>query len=208
METGSTKQRILEEALGLFSLKGFDAVSVEQIAAAVGIKAPSLYKHYKSKQAIFDAIFVQMQHRYDAQAAAMELHLSNAGCDGEQFAGIAAADLTRRVQALVRFSLHDEFVSRFRRLMTLEQFRTPELAALYTQRYVTRILSYHEELFRGLIARGELRGADPRAMAWQYVSPVLVLLSICDRQPEWEDAAMKELEAHVRQFQAVYEGGK
>ena len=51
-----TKQRILLEALRLFSRKGYDAVSVEQIADAVGVKAPSLYKHYKSKQDIFDVM--------------------------------------------------------------------------------------------------------------------------------------------------------
>ena len=49
-----TKQRVLPEALRLFSQRGHDAVSVEQIADAVGVKAPSLYKHYKSKQDIFD----------------------------------------------------------------------------------------------------------------------------------------------------------
>ena len=41
-----TKERILEEALSLFSKKGFKAVTVEEIAQKVGIKAPSLYKHY------------------------------------------------------------------------------------------------------------------------------------------------------------------
>ena len=50
MDTENTRQRILTEALSLFSKKGYEAVSVEQIAKAVGIKAPSLYKHYKSKQ--------------------------------------------------------------------------------------------------------------------------------------------------------------
>lgn len=48
-----TKQRILDEALRLFSQSGYDAVSVERIASAVGIKVPSLYKHFKSKQEIF-----------------------------------------------------------------------------------------------------------------------------------------------------------
>ena len=38
-----TKHKILLEALRLFSKRGYDAVSVEQIASAVGIKAPSLY---------------------------------------------------------------------------------------------------------------------------------------------------------------------
>mgnify|MGYP003169379646 CR=1 FL=1 len=51
-----TKQRILEKSLELFSTKGYDAVSVGEIAKAVGIKAPSLYNHFPSKQAIFDAI--------------------------------------------------------------------------------------------------------------------------------------------------------
>ena len=62
----STKQRILQEALRLFSQKGYDAVSVEQIADAVGIKAPSLYKHYKGKQDIFDAILTETAQRYAA----------------------------------------------------------------------------------------------------------------------------------------------
>ena len=51
-----TKQRILEKSLELFSTKGYDAVSVGEIAKAVGIKAPSLYNHFPSKQAIFGAI--------------------------------------------------------------------------------------------------------------------------------------------------------
>ena len=50
-----TKEKILKEALTLFSGKGYSAVYVGDIADAVGIKAPSLYKHYKSKQAIFDS---------------------------------------------------------------------------------------------------------------------------------------------------------
>lgn len=67
MDKENTKQRILAEALNLFSKNGYQAVSVEQIAKVVGIKAPSLYKHYNSKQDIFDAIFAEMQKCYDAQ---------------------------------------------------------------------------------------------------------------------------------------------
>lgn len=52
----TTKDRVLQEALNLFSQYGYEAVSVERIAAAVGIKAPSLYAHFKSKQVLFDAM--------------------------------------------------------------------------------------------------------------------------------------------------------
>ena len=48
----TTRDRILEEALRLFSEKGYDGTSVESIAEAVGIKAPSLYKHFKGKEDI------------------------------------------------------------------------------------------------------------------------------------------------------------
>ena len=70
-----TKQRILLEALRLFSQKGYDAVSVEQIADAVGIRAPSLYKHYKGKQDIFDAIFEETAKRYGEFTDSISVHL-------------------------------------------------------------------------------------------------------------------------------------
>ncbi len=199
----TTKERILHEALVLFSRQGYDAVGVEQIAAAVGIRAPSLYKHYKGKQDIFDAIFAEMQRRYDEQTEQMQIHITDAAADRERFAAIDADSLVKQVLALVSYSLHDEYVSRFRRLMTIEQFRSTELAALYTERYVNRLVGYHEKLFAGLIAVGALRDGDVHSMALQYTCPVLTLLSVCDRQPEAEPQVMAQIEAHVRQFWAV-----
>ncbi len=198
----TTKERILEEALKLFSQHGYEAISVEQIAAAVGIKAPSLYKHYKGKQDIFDAIFAEMKRRYDEQTEKMQLHITNAAEDTDKFASIDAEGLVKELQAVVYYSLHDEYVSRFRQLLTIEQFRSPELAALYTQRYVDRLVGYHEKLFVELISVGAIRDGDVHSMALQYTCPVLILMSVCDRQPEAEPRVMKEIEAHVRQFWA------
>ena len=61
----NTKQKIIENALILFSEKGYEAVTVANIAEAVGIKAPSLYKHFKSKQDIFESILMELQSRYE-----------------------------------------------------------------------------------------------------------------------------------------------
>jgi AcrR family transcriptional regulator len=52
----STKEKILDAALTLFAENGYDGTSVEQIANIVGIKAPSLYKHYKGKEDILNAL--------------------------------------------------------------------------------------------------------------------------------------------------------
>ena len=84
----NTKKRILDEALTLFSEKGYSDVFVADIAKAVGIKAPSLYKHYKSKQDIFEAILDEMRKRYDMQTAQMNFTGSDIGMDAEVFIGI------------------------------------------------------------------------------------------------------------------------
>lgn len=199
-----TKQRILQEALRLFSQRGYDAVSVEQIADAVGIKAPSLYKHYKGKQDIFDAIFEETAKRYDAFTDTISVHLMNSEQDLKTFQTITADVLVQKVQSLVSYSLHDEFVSRFRRMMTIEQFRSPELSALYSQRYVEQIHGYHETLFQRMIAVGVLRNEDPRILAMMYDAPILVILGECDRHPDKEREMMDVLEAHVRLFYRTF----
>ena len=51
-EDMTTKEKILDAALTLFAENGYDGTSVEQIANKVGIKAPSLYKHYKGKEEV------------------------------------------------------------------------------------------------------------------------------------------------------------
>ena len=64
MKQEDTKKKILDKALELFAAQGYDSVSVGEIAQAVGIKAPSLYNHYPSKQAIFDAIVDETAKQY------------------------------------------------------------------------------------------------------------------------------------------------
>ncbi len=199
-----TKHKILLEALRLFSQKGFDAVGVEQIASAVGIKAPSLYKHYRSKQDIFDAIFEETARRYEAFTDTISIHVQNSEQDVVVFEEITADDLVDKVKSLIDYSLHDEYISQFRRMMTIEQFRSPELSELYSKRYVSQIHDYHKGLFTRMIEAGVLAKEDPGVLAMMYDAPILVLLGECDRHPEKEDECMQTLEAHVRLFYKTF----
>ena len=199
-----TKHKILLEALRLFSKRGYDTVSVEQIASAVGIKAPSLYKHYKSKQEIFDAIFEETARRYDAFTDTISVHVTNSEQDVIEFEKITADDLVQKVRSLIEYSLHDEYVCMFRRMMTIEQFRSRELSELYSRRYVNQIHDYHSRLFTKMIADGVLEDEDPVILAMMYDAPILVLLGECDRHPEKEEEYMKTLESHVRLFYKTF----
>ena len=206
MKQEDTRQRILDKALELFAAQGYDSVSVGEIAKAVGIKAPSLYNHFAGKQAIFDAIVEATAAQYEADTDKIDIHVQNAAQDVPVFTEISEEALFEKVRQIFDYSLHNEAISRFRRMMTIEQFRSPELAALYSQRYVDRVLHYHAGLFRDLIAAGKVRAEDPDTLALLYVAPVLTLIGICDRQPEREDECLEKLRSHVglffRTFQA------
>ena len=119
----STREKILLAALRLFSRRGYDAVSVEQIAQAVGIRAPSLYKHFRGKQDIFDAIRPETAQRYAAFTGEISVPAGTPQEDRQTFSRLTVDALVEKMRALVAYSLHDEFVSQLRRLLTLEQFR-------------------------------------------------------------------------------------
>ena len=203
-----TKQRILLEALRLFSKRGYDAVSVEQIASAVGIKAPSLYKHYKSKKDIFDAIFEDTAKRYEEFIQTISIPVTDSKQDIVVFENITAEDLVQKVKSLIEYSLHDEYTSKVRKMMTIEQFRSPELSKLYSDRYVNQIQNYHTDLFTKMIEAGVLKKEDPCILAMVYDAPILVMLSECDRHPEKEEECIKKLEDHVRLFYRTYSCSK
>lgn len=204
MQREDTSKAIIEKALELFAERGYDAVSVGDIAASVGIKAPSLYNHYSSKQAIFDAIVKDVCLDYERGTGKMNVHVQSAGSDVESLKKITADDLKEKLRGVFLFSLRDRKVALFRKMLTIEQFRSPELAALYSERYVDRLVAYHADIFRALIAVGEIAEEDPVALAYEYVSPVVVLLGMCDRQPERENECLSLLDKHVGLFFRAY----
>ena len=204
MKQEATKELILKKALELFSERGYDSVSVGEIASAVGIKAPSLYNHYKSKEEIFQAIVSDTAERYAKGTDKIDIHVENVSKDIPSFKKIASESLTEKVRQIFLYSLHDETVSRFRKMMTIEQFRSEKLAKLYSERYVDRMIAYHADIFRSLIAAGEIVNEDPITLATSYVSPIIMLLGVCDRQPEREAECLDKLEKHVKLFFDTY----
>ena len=200
MKQEDTKQRIIDKALELFSANGYDFVSMGEIAEAVGIRAPSLYNHYSGKQAIFDAIVETAAVQYEEYTDKIDIHVQDSTQDIPVFTEITEDGLVEKVRQIFDYSLHNNTISRFRRMMTIEQFRSPELSELYTKRYVERIVSYHAGIFRSLITQGEILDENPDTLAMMYVAPVLTLIGICDRQPEKEQECLEKLDAHVRLF--------
>ena len=203
-----TKQRILDEALTLFSEKGYANVYVGEIADRVGIKAPSLYKHYKNKRAIFDAIIDEMNARFAEQAKAMAVNGSDAAADSAIYQQMSEDHLLGIGRQFFLYFLHDDYNRRFRKMLTIEQFADPELAGIYTKLYVDDPLAYQSMLL-GMVASSEMLKTDNvEIMTLHFYAPIYYLLTICDRDPAREPWALETLDAHIKQFNRLYERKK
>ena len=197
MEKGSTKQAILEASLELFSVQGFEATSIAQIADAVGVRKASLYSHFEGKQAILDALTKDILEQYAA-------HSIFAGADPGRDLPLTAEAAAQMIQGQIRYILHDPHISRARKMLVLEQFRSSELAKLQTKQNYTDVMRYFTGLIRQLIRRGVLAGEDPEIMAAQLCLPVSAWINLCDREPDREADIMELVGRHVQQFFRVY----
>ena len=180
----------MDEALTLFLEKGYANIYVSDIAERVGIKAPSLYKHYKSKQAIFDAIIEEMNRRFSETAGELCMSGNVAGRDAEIYQEISEEQMIRLGIGLFRYYLHDDYTKRFRKMLTIEQFHDKGLAGVYMKQYYDDPLSFQGLLFRKLVDVGFLQTENIEIMTQQFYAPIYVLLTVCDRDPGREEEAI------------------
>ena len=200
MDRGNTKQEILKASLELFSVQGFEATSISQIADAVGIRKASLYSHFDSKQAILDAIVKEVLEQYGK-------HSIFARANWEKDAGnlpLTADEAVGMIQGKIRYILHDPAISRSRKMLVIEQFQNPSLAKLQTKQNYEDIMHYFTGLVGFLIRQGALAEDDPEIMAAQLCLPISVWINLCDREPEREQEVMELVERHIRQFFRLY----
>lgn len=202
----NTKELILEEALKQFSKKGYDGTSMSDIAAPLGISKAALYKHFASKQQIFDRIIVESEEKYKDFFEKLSVHPENGKNvelnkkDVDVYTGISAEGLSENVLTFVRFSMTDEYSKQVRQMMTISQFQSKELGEMYTKRYVDAMLGYDEKLFEQLIQNGAIKKGDPKVLAAMFYAPVTMYMGIWDREPNRAKECEKAIKNHVEQF--------
>lgn len=200
MDRGNTKQEILDASLELFSVHGFEATSISQIADAVGIRKASLYSHFENKQSILDTLVKDVLEQYTE-------HSIFARADWEKSdvsLPLNSDEAANMIQNQIRYILHDPYVSKARKMLVIEQFQNPELAKLQTKQNYSDVMQYCTGLIKQLISRGVLAEYDPEIMAAQLGLPVSVWINLCDREPEREQEIMELVKKHVRQFFEVF----
>ena len=176
-----TKERILLTALRLFAKDGYEAVSVSDIAGALGITKAALYRHYRNKRDIFDSILARMEQSDAEQAGEHGLPEGTAAEMEGAYRTASAEQILAFSRAMFRYWTGNEFAAQFRRMLTLEQFRSGEMSGLYQQYLVSGPVGYLTDLFAAM----EL--PQPHERAAEFYAPMFLLYSVCDAAEDKED---------------------
>ena len=198
----TTKQKILNEALTLFSEKGYRAVYVGDIADAVGIKAPSLYKHYKSKQEIFDSCVEVFSERMAHVRNQLQLpDTPNAEINYRTASMEMIVEITNN---LFVFYLQDDVAAKFRKMLMIERYHNSELNALFENMFMDGAVRHEEKIFSDLIDAKIIKKEDPHIIALRFYTPFFYLLQKYDMHPDMVEEAKQELTLMVQEFCNTY----
>lgn len=188
----NTKEKILCESLRLFAQKGYDAVGVVQIAEAVGIKAPSLYKHYKNKRAIFNSIIERVNEMDAAFAARYQMPADEME---KSYHNLSAEHITSYTKAMFLHWTEETFSCNFRRLLTLEQYKSAEMGSLYQQYIAGGPVKYMTDIFM------EFSDSNMKAheLALEFYGPMHLMYSLYDGGVN-KDCLLSLLQNHIHNF--------
>lgn len=193
------KEEILQKSLELFSHQGYDGVSMRDIAGALGIRQSSLYKHYESKQAIFDSIVERMNVETQRQKAQMGFPTGGLEAMARGYGQRSIATMQVLGEQLYRYWTEDTFASSFRRLLTLEQYKGEAMSRLYHQYLIQGVLDYNTALFTVMVARGHFRQGNPRLMGMEFYGPIFLLMCAYDHADNRE-ALVEQVREHIEHF--------
>ena len=190
-----TKERILAAALEMFSQNGYAGTNIRELSASLGLVKSGVYKHFESKEAIWNALLDQMIAYYGEHFGSAE-HLPPVpdSLDG-------LVDLT---MGMVNFTVHDERIIMTRKVLTLEQYRDVRARELATKHFLTGLTDMFTHVFTGMMDKGLLRRDDPKMLAFAYTAPISALIHLCDREPEKTEEAIRQVGAFSRHFVKIY----
>ena len=190
-----TKERILEAALEMFSQNGYTGTNIRELSASLGLVKSGVYKHFESKEAIWNALLDQMIAYYGEHFGSPE-HLPPVPDSLDE--------LTQLTMRMVNITVHDEKIIMTRKVLTLEQYRDVRARELATKHFLTGLTEMFTRIFTGMMEKGLLRKDDPKLLAFAYTAPISALIHLCDREPEKTEEAIVRVEAFSRHFIKTY----
>lgn len=190
-----TKQRILEAALDMFSENGYAGTNIRELAASLDLVKSSLYRHFESKEELWNTVLEEMSSYYDK-------HFGTA--DTLPAIPQTTEELYEMTMKMVDFTVHDEKIIKSRKLLLTEQFRDEKARKLATRYFMKDNEAIFEKVFSAMMEAGTIKETDVHFLAFSYTAPITAFIHLCDREPEKMPETIAEIETFVKQFIEIY----
>ena len=195
----TTKEKILDGALVSFAENGYKGTNLRDLAAGMELSKSALYRHYESKEDIWNAVIDRMEAYYVSRFGSPDrMPPTPKTCD----------ELFTMTMRMLDFTMHDKRVILTRRLLLTEQFRDDRARHFATLHFLTGTQEIYKKIFTEMMENGILKKDDPDMLAFAYTTPISALIHYCDREPEKEPEIMGQVEAFVKHFIRIYKKGK
>lgn len=163
-----TREKIMLEALDMFSNFGYSSVSIRDIAKAVNIKESSIYYHFKNKQDILDSLIDKYESYIEQQIVLLNGSLSGINVEGP----LAVDNINNH---FFEQYLFDPFCNQMMRFIMLEQFHNSKMAELYEKYLFELPHKYQTEFFYRLKMLGVISEEQARFLGEVYFSSTTML---------------------------------
>ncbi len=186
----TSKENMLLVALRLFAQKGYEATSIFDIAHELQITKGAIYKHFKNKQDILDAIIAKMEEndQHFAEQFIMPLHVLSSE-EVEAYQKVTMKQVIDFSLAMFTYWTEDEFASLFRKMLTIEQYHDEKMGQLYQNYLCDGPYQYILDIFKTM----ELKEYEEKALL--FYGPMFSLYSLSDIDLE---LAKERLQKHFQ----------
>lgn len=186
-----TKEKILTAALEMFAQNGYAATNIRELQASLGMGKSSMYRHYESKDEVWNAVIDRMEAYYEEKFG------SSANLPPIPESTEELRELTLK---MLGFTMHDEKIILVRKILLTEQFHDERVRKEATKHFNEGLENMFAEIFSRMMEKGVLRADDPRMLAFSFTAPISTLVQLCDREPEREEEIMEKIRAFINYF--------
>ena len=151
------RRTILDRAASLFVERGYDGISMREVADACGLSKAGIYYHYRDKEDLFLAVLDAHLDELAGLVAAAQAQPGGVRRQAEYFAREVFAALPAGRRALIRLAGQE-----MKKL-------SPDRREAFAGRYHARFSGALANMLAGGIARGEMRSMDAETAAWAFM---------------------------------------
>ena len=192
----STREVILEKALDMFSERGYERTNLRELSEQVGITKSALYKHFDSKEDIWNSTMEYYDNYYSKRAV---------NRNESMLIPKTIEEFKSRSIQMFEMTINDPVIIKGRKLLTIEQFRNEKTAVDATNRLFLMSLNRNKAFLTTVMEAGLLKKTDIDMLSLAYTTPISALIQICDRQPDKKEYVLETAIKYIDYFIALFE---